>query len=97
MDRIVGKVRKYVGPITIGPTIALIGLALFKIGAPAAFAGGLGSSWFVGGLTLIALILYTQFLGKKSRVFLLFPVLLVFHHPCIRAVHIWVELSTPLG
>jgi len=73
---VIGKVRKYVGPITIGPTIALIGLALFKIGAPSAFAGGLGSSWFVGGLTLIALILYTQFLGKTSRIFLLFPVLL---------------------
>jgi xanthine/uracil permease len=27
-------------------------------------------------LTIIALIIYSQFLGKKSRVFLLFPVLL---------------------
>ncbi len=73
---IMGKVKKYVGPITIGPTIALIGLALYKIGAPSAFAGGLGSSWFVGGLTIIALIVYSQFLGKTSRLFLLFPVLL---------------------
>jgi len=73
---VMGKVKKYVGPITIGPTIALIGLALFKLGAPSAFAGGLGSSWFVGGLTIIALIVYSQFLGKTSRIFLLFPVLL---------------------
>jgi nucleobase transporter 1/2 len=73
---IIGKVRKYVGPITIGPTIALIGLALYKVGAPVAFAGGKGGSWFVAGLTIIALIVYSQFLGKKSRVFLLFPVLL---------------------
>jgi nucleobase transporter 1/2 len=73
---LIGKVRKYVGPVTIGPTIALIGLALYKVGAPVAFSGGLGSSWFVAGLTIIALILYSQFFGKKSRLFLLFPVLL---------------------
>jgi uracil-xanthine permease len=73
---IIGKIRKYVGPITIGPTIALIGLALYKVGAPVAFSGGKGGSWFVAGLTIIALIIYSQFLGKKSRVFLLFPVLL---------------------
>ena len=73
---IIGKVRKYVGPITIGPVIALIGLSLYKVGAPVAFAGGKGGSWFVAGLTIISLIIYSQFLGKKSRVFLLFPVLL---------------------
>jgi len=73
---VMGKVKKYIGPITIGPTIALIGLALYKVGAPVAFAGGKGGSWFVAGLTIIALIAYSQFLGKKSRIFLLFPVLL---------------------
>ncbi len=73
---IMGKVKKYVGPITIGPTIALIGLALYKVGAPAAFAGGRGGSWLVAGLTIVALVVYSQFLGKRSRVFLLFPVLL---------------------
>lgn len=73
---VIGKVKKYVGPITIGPTIALIGLALYKVGAPVAFSGGLGASWLVAGLTIIALIIYSQFLGNKSRLFLLFPVLL---------------------
>ena len=73
---IMGKIKKYVGPITIGPTIALIGLALYKVGAPVAFADGKGGSWLVAGLTIIALIIYSQFLGKKSRIFLLFPVLL---------------------
>jgi uracil-xanthine permease len=73
---VIGKVKKYVGPITIGPTIALIGLALYKVGAPLAFKDGKGGSWFVAGLTIIALIIYSQLLGKKSRVFLLFPVLL---------------------
>ncbi len=73
---VIGKIKKYVGPVTIGPTIALIGLALYKVGAPVAFSGGMGGSWFVAGLTIIALILYSQFLGKMSRIFLLFPVLL---------------------
>jgi uracil-xanthine permease len=73
---VMGKVKKYIGPITIGPVIALIGLALYKIGAPVAFSEGKGGSWLVAGLTIIALILYSQFLGKKSRIFLLFPVLL---------------------
>jgi nucleobase transporter 1/2 len=73
---VMGKVKKYVGPVTIGPTIALIGLALYKVGAPVAFSGGLGGSWLVAGLTIIALIVYSQFFGKKSRLFLLFPVLL---------------------
>jgi len=73
---VIGKVKKYIGPITIGPTIALIGLALYKVGAPVAFSGGKGASWLVAGITIIALIAYTQFLGKKGRIFLLFPVLL---------------------
>ncbi|MEE8540877.1 MAG: solute carrier family 23 protein [Desulfobacterales bacterium] len=73
---IMGKIKKYIGPIAIGPTIALIGLALYKVGAPVAFSGGKGGSWLVAGGALIGLIVYSQFLGKKSRIFLLFPVLL---------------------
>jgi uracil-xanthine permease len=96
---IMGKVKKYVGPVTIGPTIALIGLALYKIGAPSAFAGGLGSSWFVGGLTLLALILYSQFLGRTSRVFLLFPVLLAIVTGWVIAIIVsavgWVQPGDP--
>ncbi len=68
---IMGKLKKYIGPVTIAPTIALIGLALFGIGAPWA-----GKNWWVSGLTLVALIVYSQFLGRKVRVFTLFPVLL---------------------
>lgn len=68
---IMGKLKKYIGPITIAPTIAMIGLALFGIGAPWA-----GKNWWVSGATIIALIIYSQFLGRKIRVFTLFPVLL---------------------
>src|SRR5690606_33637613 len=42
---LVGRLLRYVGPIVIAPTIALIGLALFQIGAPKA-----GEDWIIGGL-----------------------------------------------
>ena len=68
---VVAYLKKYIGPVTIAPTIAMIGLALFGIGAPWA-----GKNWWVSGVTLIALIVYSQILGRKVRIFTLFPVLL---------------------
>jgi nucleobase transporter 1/2 len=68
---IMGQVRKLISPIVIGPTIAMIGLALFGIGAP-----WMATNWVISLITLIALILYSQVFSHKSRVFLLFPVLL---------------------
>jgi len=68
---IMGQVRKLISPITIGPTIAMIGLALFSIGAP-----WMASNWIISLITLVALILYSQVFSQKSRVFMLFPVLL---------------------
>lgn len=66
-----GYVKRIISPITIGPTIAMIGLALFNIGAP-----WMASNWIIGLITLLALILYSQVFSHKSKVFLLFPVLL---------------------
>ncbi len=68
---LVGKVLRFIGPITIAPTIALIGLALFKFGAPVA-----GEHWGIGGLTIALIILFSQYLRKKARAFELFPILL---------------------
>lgn len=68
---IMGQVRKLISPIVIGPTIAMIGLALFNIGAP-----WMAGNWIISLITLLALILYSQVFSLKSRVFLLFPVLL---------------------
>ena len=67
----VGRLLKYVGPITIAPTIALIGLALFKFGAPEA-----GRHWPIGGLTIFLIILFNQYLRSKNRTFELYPILL---------------------
>lgn len=68
---LVGKLLRFVGPITIAPTIALIGLALFKFGAPTA-----GTYWPIGGLTIILIILFSQYLRTKHRSFQLYPILL---------------------
>lgn len=68
---LVGKMLRFVGPITIAPTIALIGLALFKFGAPVA-----GTHWGVGGLTIVLIILFSQYLRRVNRAFELFPILL---------------------
>lgn len=68
---LVGKLLKFIGPITIAPTIALIGLALFKFGAPVA-----GSHWGIGGLTIALIILCSQYLKKTHRIFELFPIML---------------------
>ncbi|MEZ4225703.1 MAG: solute carrier family 23 protein [Polyangiaceae bacterium] len=68
---IIGKLLRFIGPITIAPTIALIGLALFKFGAPIA-----GKHWGIGGLTIGLIILFSQILRHRSRAFALYPVLL---------------------
>lgn len=68
---LVGKLLRFVGPVTIAPTIALIGLSLFKFGAPIA-----GKHWGIGGLTIGLIILFSQILRHRHRAFALYPVLL---------------------
>lgn len=68
---VVGRLLRFVGPITIAPTIALIGLALFEFGAPEA-----GRHWGIGGLTIVLIIAFSQFLRLVHRAFELFPILL---------------------
>ena len=68
---VVGSMLRFIGPITIAPTIALIGLALFKFGAPVA-----GTDWWIGGLTIGLIVLFSQVLRKAHRAFELFPILL---------------------
>lgn len=68
---LMGYVKRAISPITIAPTIAMIGLALYGIGAP-----WMAGNWIISLITLTALILYSQVFSRKSKVFLLFPVLL---------------------
>jgi uracil-xanthine permease len=66
-----GIIKRGISPVVIGPTIAMIGLALYGIGAP-----WMASNWIISMITLIALIFYSQVFSRKSKMFLLFPVLL---------------------
>jgi uracil-xanthine permease len=68
---LMGAIKRAIGPITIGPTVAMIGLALYGIGAP-----WMAGNWAVSLITLGALILYSQVFSRRSKVFLLFPILL---------------------
>jgi nucleobase transporter 1/2 len=68
---LIGRMLRYIGPITIAPTIALIGLSLFKFGAPVA-----GLHWPIGGLTIGLIILFSQYLRTRGRAFELYPILL---------------------
>jgi nucleobase transporter 1/2 len=68
---LMGVIKRAISPIVIGPTIAMIGLALFNIGAP-----WMAGNWTISLITLVALILYSQVFSRKARAFLLFPVLL---------------------
>ena len=68
---VLGYVKRLISPVVIGPTIAMIGLALFNIGAP-----WMATNWTISIITILALVFYSQVFSHKSKVFLLFPVLL---------------------
>lgn len=68
---LMGIVKKIISPLVIAPTIAMIGLSLYGIGAP-----WMAGNWFISIATLVAMILYSQVFSRKSKIFMLFPVLL---------------------
>lgn len=68
---LVGRLSRVIGPIVIAPTIALIGLSLFEFGAPIA-----GSDWTIGGLTILLIILFSQYLRTKHKSFEMFPIMM---------------------
>ncbi|WP_436347665.1 uracil-xanthine permease family protein [Natronorubrum sp. FCH18a] len=69
---LVGKLRRFLSPVVIAPTIALIGLALFD--APQ--ITGANQSWLFLGLTLGLILLFSQYLDVKHKAFRLYPVIL---------------------
>jgi len=76
---VMGKLKRYMGPVVIAPVIALIGLALFnvpQISNPNFGAPGTGQNWWLLGLTMLAIVVFSQYLDRRHRAFKLFPVLL---------------------
>lgn len=68
---LMGVLRRFITPITIGPVIALIGLSLFGAAASSAAA-----HWPLALLTLALTFVYSLILAPKVRLFSLFPILL---------------------
>jgi nucleobase transporter 1/2 len=66
-----GLIKKAFSPIVIGPTIAMIGLALYGVGAP-----WMAGNWVISLITFVAIVLFSQVFSRKSKVFALFPILL---------------------
>ncbi|QLG26776.1 purine/pyrimidine permease [Halorarum halophilum] len=69
---IVGKLRQYLSPVTIAPTIVLIGLALFDVPQVTAAT----NDWWLLGLTLLLVLAFSQYLDRRHWAFRLFPVIL---------------------
>ncbi|WP_380676724.1 uracil-xanthine permease family protein [Salinigranum sp. GCM10025319] len=67
-----GRLKRYIGPLVISVVIALIGLALISV--PQIISAS--QNWYLAGLTLVLIVLFSQYLDDYSRVFKLFPVLL---------------------
>lgn len=66
-----GRLRRFISPVVIGPTIALVGLALFDVGAPQA-----ARDWRLSGIVIAAAFLFALVLSLRSRFVALFPILL---------------------
>ncbi|WP_233553969.1 uracil-xanthine permease family protein [Halococcus sp. IIIV-5B] len=67
-----GRLKKYMGPIVIAVVIGLIGLALLSVGQ----ITSANQNWYLAGLTLALIVLFSQYLNNYAEVFKLFPVLL---------------------
>jgi uracil-xanthine permease len=67
---LMGQIRKALSPVVVGPVIMLIGLALYQFGAPVA-----ASNWYVSGLTIVLIFLFSLVLSHKVRLLRLFPML----------------------
>ncbi|SEO24216.1 Xanthine/uracil permease [Halogranum amylolyticum] len=69
---LLGRLRQYLSPVVVAPTIALIGLSLFD--TPQIVTAT--QNWWLLGLTLLLITLFSQYLDGAHPVFKLFPVLL---------------------
>ncbi|MWV38682.1 solute carrier family 23 protein [Natrialba sp. INN-245] len=67
-----GKLKYYLSPVVIAPVIVLIGLSLIGVND----VTRPDQNWWLLGLTLFLIVLFSQYLNQYSRYAKLFPVLL---------------------
>ncbi len=84
---LMGVLRRFITPITIGPVIALVGLSLFQ-----AAADNASGSWGLAVLTLVLIFVFALILAPKVRMFSLFPILMA-----IIAAYLVALLGTATG
>uniref|UniRef100_A0A8C5QB33 Solute carrier family 23 member 1 n=1 Tax=Leptobrachium leishanense TaxID=445787 RepID=A0A8C5QB33_9ANUR len=59
-----GALLSYIGPLTVAPTISLIGLSVFEAAGQRA-----GSHWGISIMTLLLILLFAQYLRNKTFIF----------------------------
>ena len=69
---LLGKLKYYLSPVVIAPVIVLIGLSLVGVGD----VTRPDQNWWLLGLTLFLIVLFSQYLDQYNRYAKLFPVLL---------------------
>ncbi len=69
---LIGKLKAYLSPVVVAPTIMLIGLSLFN--APQITT--VDQSWLLLGATVGLIVLFSQYLDVSYRAFKLYPVIL---------------------
>ncbi|GGL57349.1 uracil-xanthine permease family protein [Halocalculus aciditolerans] len=69
---LVGRLKRYLSPVVVAPTIALIGLALFNVSQ---ITSG-QQNWWIVGLTVLLIVAFSQYLDVYHRAFKLYPVLI---------------------
>ena len=69
---VMGWLKRYLSPVVIAPTIALIGLSLFS--APQVASAD--QAWWLLGLTVLLIVGFSQYIDDAHRVFRLYPVLI---------------------
>ncbi len=84
---VIGALRRFITPITIGPTIAIIGLGLFQ-----AAADNSAGNWGLALLTVALVFAFGLILAPKVRLFSLFPILLA-----VVSVYLLALVLTQLG
>lgn len=67
-----GRLKRYISPLVIAVVITLIGLALISV--PQIVSAE--QNWYLAGVTLVLIVLFSQYLDTYSRAFKLYPVLL---------------------
>lgn len=68
---LLGRLRDFVSPVVIGPTIAMIGLALFNVGAPTA-----AGNWWLALIVVVGVFILSLIVAPRNRFIGLFPILL---------------------